>query len=434
MNSTFALAGLFLTASLLAQSTAVTIPAGTPLPVKIPAHLPMKVGEPIRAELIYPVYVDNKLVLPAKTVVTGTVVSLSDDHTRRIHARLRADFTPFHIPVVSFDHIQLPDGTSVPLTTGTTTDGAAIYRLVASPPRKGNVFSKGFAAIKQGVKDRVAVITGPDKGDRLTQFLWSQLPYHPERIAKDTAWTAETASPTLLPAASTEAEAAPPPAVAASASEPPRTWILQAYLTSPMSSATSKSGDTISATVAEPVFNADDSVAVPTGSVMSGSVTEAKPARSFGRAGTLRFRFNSLKLPGEEPVAVQAALKGADSATGGDMAMTSEGEVKPKPRDKLIVPFILLSLAARPLDRDGGRHMFRKDALASNSLGLIGFILGTAARQPNAAAGIGFYGAAISIYERVLQRGKEVAFARDTRVVLQTTARRSAAIKPDPHP
>ena len=73
--------------------------------------------------------------------------------------------------------------------------------------------------------------------------------------------------------------------------------------------------------------------------------------------------------------------------------------------------------------------MLRKNAAGSNAIGVIGFAVGTAARQPNLAAGIGFYGAALSIYERWLRRGKEVAFAKDTRVVIQTTGRRSAAMK-----
>ena len=165
---------------------------------------------------------------------------------------------------------------------------------------------------------------------------------------------------------------------------------------------------------------------------MTGSVTQARPARSFGRAGVLRFSFRELKLPGEDAMSVQAALTGADSATGGEMAMNSEGEVTPKPQDKIIVPLLLIALAARPLDRDGGRdhHMLGKDAVASNALGMIGLIVGTAAQRPNLAAGIGYYGAAISIYERIFRTGKEVAFGRDTRVVIQTTARRSAAIKP----
>src|ERR1700722_14986266 len=132
------LATLLFSAPLLpAQS--VTLPPGTPLPVQIAGPLPMKAGEPIRAELLYAVYDHDQLILPAKTIVTGTVVSLTPDHTRRIHARLRGDFTPFHTPVVRFTGIVLADGSTVPITTGTATDGAPIFRLVAPPPHKGGL-------------------------------------------------------------------------------------------------------------------------------------------------------------------------------------------------------------------------------------------------------------------------------------------------------
>ena len=407
---------------------AVVLPAGTPLPVTIHQNLPMKVGTPIRAELIYAVYDHDKPVLPVGTVVVGSVVSLSPDHTRRIHARLRADFTPFHIPVVRFTSIMLPDGSTAPLTTGTATNGAPVYRLVAPPPRTGGFVSRQFGALKQGVSDRAAVITGPEKGDRFKQFLYSQLPYHPERIEKNTSWTLETAGDLDLPGQQpvAVARAAPPLPDAAA-----QTWTLQAYLENGISSANSKAGEAIRATVAEPILDADGHVVVPQGSVLTGAVTQARPARSFARAGELRFSFRQLTFPGGEPQSVQVAMTGADGAGG--LEMNSEGEVKPKPQDKLVVPLILLALASRPLDQDGGvaRHGLRKDALASNSLGMIGFIVGTAAQQANLAAGIGFYGTAISIYERVLRKGKEVSFAKDTRVVLQTTARRSAPMTAD---
>ena len=71
-----------------------------------------------------------------------------------------------------------------------------------------------------------------------------------------------------------------------------------------------------------------------------------------------------------------------------------------------------------------------KTLVASNSLGVIGFIIGTAAGQRNIAAGFGYYGAAISIYERWIKRGREVTFARDTRLVLQTRPRRSMLLQP----
>ncbi len=133
-------------------------------------------------------------------------------------------------------------------------------------------------------------------------------------------------------------------------------------------------------------------------------------------------------MPGEQAQNVQATLTGADSDRDQRLAMNSEGQVKPKPQDKIIVPVLLIALASRPFDED---NLTAHSAVASNSIGVIGFIVGTAAGQPNIAAGIGFYGAAIAIYERLLRRGKEVAFERDTRIVLQTTARHGATLKPN---
>ena len=110
--------------------------------------------------------------------------------------------------------------------------------------------------------------------------------------------------------------------------------------------------------------------------------------------------------------------------------MDSEGKVQPKPQDKVLVPLILIALAARPLDRDHGEHQFGKDAVASNALGLVGFIAGTAAHAPNFAAGIGYYGTAIALYNRWIKRGVEISFQKDTRIVVQTTARRSSVLRP----
>jgi hypothetical protein len=153
----------------LCQTPAIKLPAGPPLPVKIVDHLPMRVGEPIRAQLIYPVYADNALALPPKTIVTGTVSALRSDHSRRIGARLRCDFTPFNTPIVQFTGIALADGSIIPITTGTATDGAPIYRLVAPPPRKGGFIHQQWDNGVQILRDRLAIVTGPDKRDRLAR-------------------------------------------------------------------------------------------------------------------------------------------------------------------------------------------------------------------------------------------------------------------------
>lgn len=415
------------------QTQAISIPAGTPLPVQLEDHLPMRVGQPIRADLIYPVYVDNKLVLPEGTVLEGAVTALHSNHSRRVTSRLRGDFTPFHTPVVRFTGILLSDGTTLPISTNAATDGAPIYRLVAPPPRKGGFVHRQFDNGIQILRDQLAFFTAPGKRDRFTQLLYTQLPYHPQRIEKGTAWTVETAGPLTIPPQPVigPVPGAQPSAQPADSS----TWMIKAYLAEKLNSATSKSGQIIHANVAEPIYNPDHTIAVPEGATLVGAVTQAKPARRFGRAGTLHFDFRQLVLPSGKTQNVQAALTGADSAAGQNLAMNAEGEVKPKPQDKVLVPLLLIALAASPLHQehnDEGSEIFRKNAGASNSIGVVGFIAGTASGSANVAAGFGAYGAALSLYNRWIKRGSEVSFARDTRIVVQTTARKAAVLKPTP--
>ena len=412
----------------LAAPCQITLPAGTPLPVQIDNHLPMRVGQPIRAQLLYPVYADNKLLLPEKTILEGTVTALHSNHSRRVTARLRGDFTPFRTPTVRFTGILLADGSTLPITTSAATDGAPIYRLVAPPPRKGGFIRRQFDTGMQILRDQLAIFTAPDKKDRLTQLLYTQLPYHPQRIEKGTAWTVETAEPLSI-------SPQPPAVPAIKPAQPadPSTWIIEAYLSDKLSSNTSKAGQAIHATVAEPIYNPDHTIAVPQGATLVGAVTQAKPARRFGRAGALHFDFRQLVLPTGETQNVQAALTGVDSVSAQDLAMNSEGAVKPKPQDKILVPLLLIALAASPLHHDhddGDAELFRKNATASNSIGIIGFIIGTASGSANVSAGFGAYGAALSLYNRWIKRGTDVSFARDTRIVVQTTPRHSEILKP----
>jgi hypothetical protein len=433
-------------------ATAQTVlPTGTPLPVAIPKHLPMRTGEALRSELLYPVYVDNKVVLPAHTIVLGHVTSLEPDHARRVYARFNADFTPFHTPSVEFTSILLANGQSIPLATATATNGAPIFRLTPGPPRRGGFIHQQYQVVKQNVRNQLLFYTASGRGDRFTQLVYSQLPYHPERIDTGTAWTVTTTAPVELPADSASLALVNKPAEdktylpgfvdkltapdklaqteQASAGDPP-TWLLEAYLQEPISSDTSHAGDPIQAVVAAPILKADGSVAVPQGSILSGTVTQSQPARRFSRAGKLRFTFTKLTLPAEAPQNVRTTLAGADSKTPQQLAMDSEGNVAPEPTNK-VAPLIYAALAAFPLHHDRNAdagEQFGKNALASNSLGLIGFIVGTASRQAAVASAIGSYGAAVSIYRAYFAHGKETAFARNTRIILKTQATRSASL------
>lgn len=412
------------------------IPSNSPISVQLLGPAPMKAGEQLKGSLIYPLYVDNRLVLPAGTAFRGRVVRLNPDRSRRIRSRIQGDFTPFHIPVVQFDQLVLPDGKVEAFVGNTTTDGIQLLSL--SPPaagKKKSFISRQFSAEKQRLKDTTDQISGPGKRDRLVQFLYSQLPYHPERIAAGTSWTFDLVQPLTISGSddppATRDEPAPVAAAAArkaTAGEPRGTapgtenknqWRLHAYLTQTISSANQKPANTFQAEIAEPVFNPDHSIAVPQGSILVGQITQAKPARSFGRQGKLRFKFQELKLPSGYSQYVQGTLSGVDSNKSSDLKIDSEGGVQPQSQGKVIVPLVLTLLAGRALDTDGIQPA--NAAVASNGFGIVGRITGIVAGSRSLAAGIGFYEAGIAVYDHWLARGHDVVFVKETRIEVTTT-------------
>ena len=163
-----------------AQQAPVQIPTATPLLVQLEKHVPMKKGEPLKAYLLYPVYAENALALPAGTPLLGNVVRLTPDRSRRLHSWLRGDFTPFHTPIVQFNQLVLPNGSVEALVTQNATDGAPVLHLSAAPPASRRSFlSQQLQRARQQAKDTAAVVTAPGRGDRLLQDIYLQLPYHP---------------------------------------------------------------------------------------------------------------------------------------------------------------------------------------------------------------------------------------------------------------
>jgi hypothetical protein len=149
---------------------------------------------------------------------------------------------------VRFDELVLPDGDLEPMMSDSAKDGAPILRLSpAAGAKKGSIVSRQIAAEKQRMKDAAAQITAPGRGDRLVQFIYTQLPYHPERIEKGTAWTVVLAQPLDLRLINSRPEnlgKADPPGPS-----PATEWRLRAYLQETISSADTKIGDTFKAVV-----------------------------------------------------------------------------------------------------------------------------------------------------------------------------------------
>lgn len=399
---------------------------GTSLQVEISRHYPVKVGEPLEAHLMHPVYADGKLVVPQKTTLRGRVIALQADTKTRWHARLRGDFTPFHIVQVQFDKLELPSGT-VQLSATSAADGAPVLRLQApgvSPKR--SFVARRWAEEKANIHDRIAYFTAPGKGDRALQLLYHQLPYHPERIDANTAWSFELTEPVLLPENTAALPASPAPA--ASGSGKAEVWAVNATLSHDLTSATAKQGDPVEALVVEPVYDRDNQLVVPQGSKLIGKVAVAQAARSLGRNGKLRFTFQQVQFPEGYHREVEGALAGAATEKTQNLSLDAEGTITPRNQSSVIAPLLLTVLAGRALDEDG--NITSQTAVASNGFGLIGRIVGIAAGNRNIAAGLGYYAAALSFYDNFLQSGRDVVFPRDTRIEIETTPLRAPVIKP----
>ncbi|WP_348264675.1 hypothetical protein P8935_09085 [Telmatobacter sp. DSM 110680] len=409
-----------------AEAAQPVLAKGTSLQVEIARHYPVKIGEPFEAHLMHPVYAAGKLVVPQNAVLEGHVIALQADTKTRWHARLRGDFTPFHTVQVQFDKLELPSG-PIPIAAAPAANGAPVLKLSApgvSP--KQSFIARRWAEAKANMRDRLAYFTAPGKGDRALQVLYHQLPYHPERIEANTAWSFELSAPLSLPLETATLRAVPSPVAAASKNE---VWAVNATLSRDLTSATAKPGDSVEALVVEPVYDKDKQLVVPQGSKLVGKVAVAKAARSFGRNGKLRFTFQQVKFPEGYNREVEGALAGAATEKTQNLSLDAEGTITPRSQSSVIVPLLLTMLAGRALDEDG--NLTAQTGVASNGFGIVGRIVGIASGSRNLAAGLGFYAAGLSFYDNFLHSGRDVIFPRDTRIEIETTPLRAPVIRPE---
>jgi hypothetical protein len=407
-------------------SQILILPSGTSLQVEVLRHYPMKAGETIEVRLIHPVYAGGKLVVAENTPLRGRVVELEPDSKTRLHARLRGDFTPFRTARVQFDELMLPSG-ALQISAATADDGAPVLQLQAPGVSPNQSFiSRRWTEAKQQLHDRIAYFTASGKGDRALQLLYHQLPYHPQRIDAHTAWSFELTAPVELPTTPIVASDSPAPAAATPGKS--EIWSVNATLTRSLSSATARPGDPVEAQVVEPVYDHDKQLVVPQGSTLVGKVSIAAAAKSFARNGKLRFTFQQIQFPEGYNRPVEGALAGAATEKTQDLSLDAEGTITPRNKSSVIVPLLLTVLAGRALDEDG--NLTLQTGVASNGFGLVGRIIGIAAGDRNLAAGIGYYAAALSVYDNFIQRGRDVVFPKDTRIEIETTPLRAPLLKP----
>lgn len=394
-----------------------TIAAGIPLRVQVDHRYRLRTGTAITGKLTDPVYAGDHIVLPAGTPIYGKIVHLIPADTgTRTWAMLDGDITPLKIPEIEFDSIQLPDGTREALSTEATERTAGVVHM-AGAPKKQSIKERAqamYQAKKQSVKD---AMHSQHKSDTALKFLYGQLPYHPQEIWSGTQFDAELTAPLTLP----DPEAASPMPITPPDGHIP-SGIVEARLTTGISSATSKTGSPVEAVLTQPYMDASHThVILPTGTRLVGTVQQAKPARSFGRTGTLRFTFRQIQLPEGTMQRVHSQMTAVEGSKGQNVTVDSEGGAHANAdKGKYLAPLLLGLMAGNSLDAD--QTAFHSGA-SSNGFGIVARVASLALVTPTVTAGFAYYALSKSITRRWVMRGHDVVFAKNTRMEMNISDR-----------
>jgi hypothetical protein len=412
----------------LAQQAAVapraqpgtTVPSGVPLRVALERRVAIhRVGEAIQGRLVDPVYVFDRMVLPAGLVVEGHIAKIGGvPARRRLTAILSGNLTPPRDVRAQFDALVLSDGSRLSLRTSLARGTAHTVRIAKRRKRQQERTPpvEGARGGLEGM-NRAAILafTAPGKMSRLKSTLLGMLPYHRQAWAAGTLFSGVLQEPlTGLP---------PGPADAAQL----EAEVVDARLLTAISSATARRGAPVEAVVNRPVFSADHGLLIPEGSRLLGDIVEAQPARRFHRNGKVRFVFRELKLPAGAVQGIQGYLQGVEADFDAHLALDSEGGTRThSPKTRFIFAAIAVAAAGLSFHQDYNAQGVPDQDLAGRAesgavgLGLIGAVLAQISRP--LASSIAFTGAAFSVYSTFIARGEDVILPANTPVKISLGA------------
>jgi hypothetical protein len=433
----------------------LTVSSGVPLRLYLTQRLHMRNGELVRAKLIESTYAFDRVVVPAGVEVLGHVTELDPaPKIVRAQAILGGDFSPLHTARVEFTTILMPDGRQVPIHTIASTGLDSIF----SPPRPSKKKpSKKQPQRNPGVTDTVRqeirtqingqinartrgiadLVRGPNKLERVEDFLITKLPYHPQWYRRGTRFDAVLRDPLDFGAADFTEDA-----LRMVGLEPATDKTAQVRLLSAVTSMNARKDDKVNGVLSQPLFSSDNKLVLPEGTRLAGTVRQARPARWFHRNGQLRFTFDQVELPELamlEPRHVpspEAHLLSAEADARAGVKIDEEGTAKAtESKKRLLGPAIALLAATKSLDNDTGKkHQVSgtgngnyggRAAGGFSGFGLLGMAASRASRTLGSA--LGFYGLAWSVYSTIISRGQEVEFPTNTPIEIQFGSRTPAA-------
>jgi hypothetical protein len=391
-----------------------TVPPGTPLRVAMERRVAIKrVGEPIQGRLADPVYVFDRVVLPAGSVVEGHIAEIGGVPTRRrLRAILSGNFTPPRDVRAQFDTLVLSDG--LRLSIRTSLSRGISHTIRVAKERKSQ---------RERNRPALRAFTAPGRMSQLKSTLLGMLPYHRQ------SWSAGTLFDGVLQEPLTAPLPNPVETLTGNAAvTQPEAREVNARLLTPISSATARRGAAVEAAVTRPVFSTDHDLLIPEGSRLFGNVVEAQPARRFHRNGKVLFVFHQIKLPVGAVQGIQGYLEGVEADFNAHLALDSEGATRARsPKTRFIFPIIASAVAGLSLHQDYNSQGIPDQDIAGRAesgavgLGLIGTLLAQTSRT--LASTIAFAGAGFSVYSNFIARGEDVVLPVNTPVIVSLRTR-----------
>lgn len=426
----------------------LTVAAGTPLKLVLDQEVRIrKVGQPIHGKTTEPIYAFDKLLIPAGSEVHGKITEIdSVPKKTRTLAAMNADFSPQHKLQVELEDLVAPDGRHLPIHAVISPDSNPVLQFVPASQAKQSKVAEGknmaktrLAQARQDLKKQLASfksqLSSPNKAHRLERFALEQSPYRPQYLDAGTSFSAVVPQPLSFGSEQLQAEM-----VRNVGQLPAAGGTVHAWLMAPLSSATSKKGDQVEATISQPLV-VDDKLYLPEGSELKGTVLQVRPARRFGHNGQLRIAFRQVVPPSGLEQEIQSTLEGVEAAKGENLTLDSEGGAQVKPsKSRYLTTGIAVMLAASSATPDedrfrngatggGGGDMGGGALNGASGFKLVGTLVAVFAHSRAVATGFGTYGAARSIYSHFLAKGHDVVYPKNMSMVIALGTRDKRAGK-----
>lgn len=400
-----------------AAPAAGTLAAGLPLRIALDHRYTIRTGTQVEGHLTTAVYLVDRIVLPADTPVYGVIVGRhAVKRSIRVNALLDGDFTPLAVPEIQFERLQLPDGSLLEFSAPAIERDAVTVRMSAAAldtTLTGRLKTQ-FNARRQAAMEQ---FVSPGRRERLRQYLYGMLPYHPQNLWSGAQFDAQLSAPLIVPQPADEPISLP---LADFAGGKP-SGVIEARLTHDITSASCPAGMAIEAVLTKPLLDEKrEHLLLPEGTMLTGSIVESRPAAMFGRNGRLRFTFRKIQLP-TSTAAIHGILIGAEGAPGDHLAIDSEGGAHATTPNRALGTLALAVLAASSQGEDAGSPLHA--AIVSNGFSMVGRLASVASGNKDVASGFAYYALAKNVYRRWIAKGKEVSFPQNTRVRIELATR-----------